>query len=150
MATTRTNAELGERIATLAASFEAEKTYQHDRWHKQDQDLAPLTLLPERMTREIGKLHGLVDGRVSSISQEVKDSVQVAIKEAIRDAITPIADDVREIKAKLSTHDDQIDELQSTVARWSGARVFAAWLVGILVAVAGTTATILGIKAAHG
>lgn len=98
--------ELGERIAALAASFEAEKQYQHDRWHKQAQDLQILVALPERLTREIGRFHGLVDGRVAAISKELERSMEAAIRRAVE----PLSDRVKVLEAKVEGLEGQRTE----------------------------------------
>lgn len=91
--------DVGERIAALSASFEAEKNYQHDRWHKQDNDLQALMSLPERLTREIGRLHGLVDGKVSAISKELERSMEAAIRKAIE----PLSEKVKALESEVES-----------------------------------------------
>lgn len=116
-------AELGERIAALAASFDAEKQYQHDRWHKLDNDLTPLVNLPERLTREIGKLQGIFEGRLTSVSREFERSMEAAITKAL----TPIVNDVAELKSRVETLETNRNQL-------SGAKMFGVWLVQTILA----------------
>lgn len=109
----------GERIAALAASFEAEKNYQHERWHKLDNDLTPVVNLPEKLTRDIGKLQGLFEGRINAVSQEVARATEAAIEKALR----PVTADIRKITDRLDGHDGDIGDLKAFRDRWTGAKV---------------------------
>jgi hypothetical protein len=90
--------ELGERIAALSASFEAEKEYQHERWHKLDNDLTPVVNLPEKLTREIGRLQGIFDGKISTVTREIERSITAAVEKAIE----PLNVEVIDLKTRVS------------------------------------------------
>jgi hypothetical protein len=117
--------ELGERIAALTASFEAEKDYQHDRWHKLANDLTPLSSLPERLTREVGRLHGLIDGKMSTLSRDFERSTEATIARAVE----PIARDVLQLR-------EDVENLKQERQRWTGARIFALWLLSTVLSIA--------------
>lgn len=108
--------ELGERIASLAASFEAEKDYNHDRWHKLNNDLTPIVNLPERLTRDIAKLQGTFDGRIASVSKEVERSITAAIEKAI----DPVRAEVRE-------NSKRIEMLEAANIKADGVKGALAW-----------------------
>jgi hypothetical protein len=103
-----------ERLAALIASFDAEKGYQHDRWHKLDNDLTPVVNLPERLTREIGKLHGLVEGKITSVSKELERSMEAAIRKAIE----PLSEKVKALETEVE--DLKAVRAESTVIRKLG------------------------------
>lgn len=109
--------ELRERVAALAAQFEAFEKYEHDRWHKLNGDLTPVVQLPERMTREIGKIHGLVDGKMLSMTRDFEK----AIKDAVESAVKPLRDDVEKLKL--------------AGQRWTGARMFGMWFISTVLAI---------------
>jgi hypothetical protein len=127
--------ELGERVAALIASFEAEKNYQHDRWHKQDNDLQALMLLPERLTREIGRLHGLVDGKVSAISKELERSMEAAIRKAIE----PLDEKVRLLEA-------DVEGLKGVRAETTTLRKAADYVIHLAMSVVVAVAAVLALR----
>lgn len=121
--------ELRERIAALAASFEAEKGYQHDRWHKLDQDLTPITMLPEKLTREIGRLQGIFDGRLNAASREFERTMEAAIEKALK----PVAEDLNDLKVRigmLETSKNQLTGGQKVVV-WVVQTFFAAVVAAV-------------------
>lgn len=124
--------ELGERLAALSASFEAEKTYQHDRWHKLANDLTPLISLPERLTREIGRLHGIIDGKMSTMSREFERSTESTIARAIK----PVTDDVAQLRNDVAQVSADVEKLKMARQQWTGAKMFALWLLSTVLAVA--------------
>ena len=126
--------ELGERIAALAASFESEKEYQHDRWHKLANDLTPLISLPERMTREIGRLHGIFDGKISTLSRDLERSTEATIEKAIK----PVTDNVAELRK-------DVDALKKARAQLSGAKMFGLWLLQCMFSVIAAITAVLAI-----
>lgn len=115
--------EVGERIASLEATVAALEKYERERWHKLANDMAPLVLLPERLTREIGKMQGTFDGRVSVISKEIERSITAAVEKAIE----PINEALHSVKQRVS-------DLENTQSQWKGARLFAVWVVQTLIA----------------
>jgi hypothetical protein len=117
--------ELGERIASLTASFEAEKDYQHDRWHKLANDITPLLNLPERLTREVGRLHGIMDGKISTMSRDFERSTEATIEKAI----APIVQDVSRLR-------EDVENLKLARQRWTGARIFGLWLLSTMLSIA--------------
>lgn len=131
----------GERLARVEEQLKSLNQYTHDKWHDMAQVLQPLAMLPERMTRENGKLQGMVEGRIAANSKEIERSFTAAIKEALQ----PFTDDLREVKDGLSKHTREIEELKLTSARITGARLFIAWLVGTIVSIAAG----IGIRGAH-
>jgi hypothetical protein len=110
---------IGERIAALSASFDAEKEYQHGRWHKLDNDLTPLVNLPERMTRDIARLHGVFEGRINGATREIERGVESAIERAMK----PINRELMDIKKTLHDHDGEIGELKTWRAQWTAVRL---------------------------
>ncbi len=90
---------IGERLSGLEATVTSLEKYEHDRWHKLAQDLQPLVLLPERLTREMGRLQGTFDGRIVTISKEIERSITSAVEKAIE----PINTDVADLKVKVAT-----------------------------------------------
>lgn len=116
-------AELGERMAALAASFEAEKDYQHQRWHKLDNDLTPVVNLPEKLTREIGRLQGIFDGKLSTVSRELERSMEIAIEKALK----PVTDDIADIKRRVTL-------LETSRNQMTGVRMLGVWVVQTVIA----------------
>lgn len=114
---------VGERLAALSASFEAEKQYQHDRWHKLANDLQPLVNLPVQMARDIGKIQGTFDGRISTVTKEIERSITAAVERAIE----PLSDEVTKLRS-------EVDTLKAGQQQLGGARMFGVWLVQTLVA----------------
>lgn len=129
-------AELGERIAALVASFEAEKQYQHDRWHKLDQDLTPVVMLPEKLVREIAKLQGTFEGRMNSISKEFERSLVDAIEKALR----PVVSDVSDLQSR-------VNKLEIDGNRLSGVKIFLVWAVQTILAA--IVAAVVLVKGQH-
>jgi seryl-tRNA synthetase len=115
---------LGERIAGVEAAFERFERYERERWHKQDNDLTPLLQLPERLTREIGKLQGMVEGRINSVSKDIDRSIAAAIK----DALQPLSQDMVELKAK-------VDELERQRNVLTGAKMTGVFIIQTLLAI---------------
>lgn len=103
--------EVGERVAALSASFEAELKYSHDRWHKLNNDLTPLVQLPERLTRDIAKLQGTFDGRMAAMSKDMERSIQLAVERA-----------VDPVRAEMRDHDQRIVALEAAGERSKGAK----------------------------
>lgn len=122
---------LGERLAGLEAKVDSFEQYTHDKWHDMAQVLQPLALLPERMTREIGKIQGTVDGRINLVSKEIDRSIAAAIREALQ----PLTLDVLELKNKVEELEKQRYVL--TGAKMIGVFIFQT-LLAILTALAGS------------
>lgn len=80
----------GERVASLAASFEAEKNYQHERWHKLDNDLTPIVNLP----RDLAKMEGRLRGEMSTYAT----GFERAVSKAIEKALSPINEELGKIR----------------------------------------------------
>lgn len=129
--------EFGERLASLRASFEAEKDYQHDRWHKLDNDLTPLAQLPERLTREIGRLHGTVDGRLSTMAKDFERSTEVVVAKALK----PATDDLARLAADVETLRGDVENLKMARQQWTGVKVFVLWLVSTLISIGAALAS---------
>lgn len=104
--------ELGERMAALAASFEAEKEYQHERWHKLDNDLTPVIQLPEKLTRDIARMQGLMEGRMEA---------------AIEKAMKPVVDEISSLKTRVGA-------LETSKTQISTARMIAVWVIQTVLA----------------
>lgn len=102
---------LGERMSGLEATVAAFEKYERDRWHKLSNDLQPLVNLPERLTRDIAKMQGVFDGRISTVSKDIERSITAAVERAIE----PVNADV----AKLKT---DVEALQSAHLKDEGAR----------------------------
>ena len=108
----------GERIAGLSAQFDAFEKYEHERWHKLNNDLTPLMQLPEKLTREIGRMQGTFDGRIASVLKEIERTMEAAIEKAIK----PISDEVAELKR-------DVDALKSKSLQETGAKNLAVWFL---------------------
>lgn len=110
--------------------------YEHERWHKLAQDLQPLVLLPERITRDIAKMQGTFDGRISSISNEIQRSITAAVEKAIE----PVDADLAALKVEVAAlQDDRIRRdgatgviqaiLKSPALGWLVGAAITAWAV---------------------
>lgn len=133
---TTSMSDLGERLASLEATVTALEKYEHERWHKLAQDLQPLVLLPERLTREMGKLQGTFDGRVSTISKEIERSITSAVEKAIE----PIHEDMSTIRQRVSN-------LEDAQSQWRGAKLLAVWMVQTLIATVAALVAVFSFKA---
>lgn len=109
--------ELSVKVAQLDERLQAFDKYEHERWHRLNNDLTPLIQLPERMTRELGKLHGIMDGKISTMQRDFERSIEAAIEKAI----APLRADVENLKLARQ--------------RWTGARVFGLWLLSTIIAI---------------
>jgi hypothetical protein len=87
--------DLGEKVAGIDARFAAFEKYEHERWHKLNNDLQPVVALPERVTRDIAKLQGTFEGRINSVSKELER----AITSAVEKAMASVNADVAELRA---------------------------------------------------
>ena len=78
--------DIGERITAITVQFQEFEKYNHERWHKLNNDLQPLVNLPLQIGRDIAKLEGKIeakiDGRLSAIE------VRLSAIEAQRQQVT--------------------------------------------------------------
>lgn len=134
MAPPRGSPDLGERLAALTASFEAEKDYQHDRWHKLDNDLTPVVNMPERLVREMGKIQGIFESKISAVSKELERSMEHAIGRAVK----PVTDDVTGLKSEIAELRKEIEALKTARNQLTGAKIVILWLVQTIVTIVGS------------
>lgn len=136
---------LGERISSLEATVASSDKYAHERWHKLDNDLSPITLLPAQIARDLGKMEGRIQGKIGSITEDMERK----IADAVARAVAPVRDDVCELKTEVSAQQIDIDALKLDLSRWTGARLLLAYIVGVLVAAASALAGLLGLRGGH-
>jgi hypothetical protein len=86
MAPARNSAPIGERISSMEATLEGMRTYQHDRWHKLDNDLTPLINLPNQIGRDIAKLEGKLEAKIDG--RLVAIEIRLSAIEAQRQQLT--------------------------------------------------------------
>jgi predicted RNase H-like nuclease (RuvC/YqgF family) len=143
MAAARANQaeSVGERLAGVEARLEAFDRYTHERWHGLNNDLQVLLALPERLTREVGKLQGIIDGRIASVSKDVERSMEAAISKALK----PVTDDVTELKAEVEGLRKEIEALKTSKQQWTGARIAVTLIVQTVIAAVAATAAVLSI-----
>jgi hypothetical protein len=108
----------GERIAALAASFDAFETYEHERWHKLNNDLTPLVNLPNQMARDLGKMEGRFRGEIKAAT----DNFERIVNDAVARAVGPVNDKVATLEAK-------VEVLEIAHEQQTGAKNLAAWLI---------------------
>ena len=89
--------QLGERLSGVEATLAAFERYERDRWHKLAEDMQPLVNLPAQLARDIGKIQGTFDGRISAITKEIERSITAAVEKAIE----PVNRDVAVLKRKV-------------------------------------------------
>lgn len=115
--------QLGERMAALEASFNASNEYQHERWHRLANDLQPIIALPERITRDVAKMQGLFEGKITSVAKEIDRSITAAIEKALK----PVNDDITALK-------NEVAALQAKQNAWTGAKMLAVWVIQTAIA----------------
>lgn len=128
---------VGERVASLQGRFEAFEGYEHDRWHKLNNDLMPIIALPEKLAREMGRLEGIQSGRLSAISKEF----EATLKEAITQALEPVSKELINLRT-------DVDELKLGAGKNSVVRQLGLWVVQTLISIAAALAAVLSVK--HG
>lgn len=115
--------ELGERVAGLAARFEAFESYEHDRWHQLNNDLTPLVNIEGRIARDLAKM----EGRITA-------TIEATVDKAIAREVKPINDDVLELKAEVASLRVEIEQLKAKGNQLTGAKQLAVWIVQTLIA----------------
>jgi hypothetical protein len=125
---------LGERMAALEAKFDGFDKYTHDKWHEQAQKLQPLYMLPERLTRDVAKLQGTVDGRINSVTKEIERSIVAAIEKAIE----PMSRDITELNTRVTAL--ELSDRQET-----GARRLAVWIAQTVIAAVSAIVAVLAL-----
>lgn len=88
---------LGERLSGVEATLEAFEKYERDRWHKLAQDMQPLVNLPSQMTRDMAKIQGAFEGRISTVTKEIERSITAAVERAIE----PVNNEVASMKSRI-------------------------------------------------
>jgi hypothetical protein len=124
--------DLGERISSLEASVGAFREYESEKWHKLAQDLQPLVMLPERITRDVAKIQGSFDGKLGALEKMLDRSITAAIEKAI----LPMNQDIAELRS-------DVDALKLERQRFTGARRFGVWVVQMLIAATGAIIAVL-------
>lgn len=125
---------VGERVAGIDARLGAFEKYTHERWHALNNDLTPLMQLPERMTRDVGKLQGLVDGKITSLSAELQRSMKAAIDEALK----PVIAEVAELKI-------DVDSLKLKSNQMGGAKMLGVFIIQTIIAAATAVGGVLAL-----
>lgn len=115
--------DLGERISSLEASVGAFREYESEKWHKLAQDLQPLVMLPERITRDVAKMQGNFDGKLGALEKMLDRSITAAIEKAI----LPMNQDISELRA-------DVDGLMLKDQQTTGGRRLAVWVIQTLFA----------------
>lgn len=88
---------LGERLSGVEATLEAFEKYERERWHKLAQDMQPLVNLPSQMTRDMAKIQGSFEGRISTVTKEIERSITAAVEKAIE----PVNNEVASMKSRI-------------------------------------------------
>lgn len=127
--------DIGERVAELSGKFEVFEKYEHDRWHKLNNDLTPLVQLPERLARDMGRLEGLQSGKLSTMAKEF----EIALKEAITQALEPVGKELASLRT-------DVDELKVSAGKNSAVRQLGMWFVQTLISVGAALAAVLSVK----
>jgi hypothetical protein len=130
--------DLGERLAGMEARFESFERYTHERWHQLNNDLQPLTMLPERIARDMGKIQGIFEGRIVSVSKDLERSMEAAIEKALR----PATQDIK----KLQT---DVDRLKIKSGQDSALRRFFTSAIQTILAAIGAFAAIYALMPHH-
>lgn len=126
--------DVGERLARVEARLEASDDYAHERWHKLNNDLQPLMNLPERLARDMGKMQGLFDGKLGSVTKELERSMEAAISKAL----VPVTDDVSGLQREVADLRKEIEALKTARNQLTGAKIVILWLVQTIVTTAGS------------
>lgn len=92
----------GERLAAVEASLNALVGYEHERWHKLNNDLQPIMLMPAQVARDIGRLEGHINGRIESAIKDFGKEIDAAI-EPIRRDVDNLKTQMTEINSARST-----------------------------------------------
>lgn len=137
----RKSMTIGERVAALTALQEAETKYQHDRWHNLDNKLQPVVLLPEKLAREIGKLHGVIDTRIGAISKDFEKSIEAAIAKANDQH----REELKKAVKRIDDHDDDIRDLQDNQLKFTTTKIIVFWLLQSVVSIAGAVGAVYAI-----
>lgn len=128
-------AEVGERVAELTGRFEQFEKYEHDRWHKLNNDLQPLAVLPERLAIELGRLEGIFSGRLSSMEKDFEKQLASTIEKALR----PITSDIAGLKT-------EVEALKLSSGKHSAIRSFAFSAVQLIISVIAAIAAAMSVK----
>lgn len=114
---------IGERMSSLETKVEGFERYEHERWHKLNNDLQPLVALPERITRDVAKMQGNFEGRINSVSKEIERSITAAIEKAIE----PMSAEINRLRS-------EVDVLKLGQHQMTTARRLAVWALQTLIA----------------
>lgn len=79
-------------MSGLEARVDGMDKYAHEKWHDLNNSLTPLALLPERITRDIAKIHGQFEGRIGTITKDIERSITAAVEKAIEPVNANVAD----------------------------------------------------------
>ena len=120
----------GERLAALTAAFEQFEKYEHDRWHKLNNDLQMIVNLP----RDLAKMEGRFRGEVTAVSRAIEKTVA----DAIEKALGPVNQDVADLK-------DEVDALKEDRQQLTGAKMMAVWVVQTIIAALSAFAAVLAL-----
>lgn len=131
----------GMRLVRLEANFKEFEKYTHERWHDLANNLQPLMALPERLTREVGKVQGIFEGRMGTMSKEIERGMEHAIERAIK----PVTEDVTDLRKDVKKLQLDVDELMQERSKWTGARMLGNWAVQTMISVLSAVAAVLAI-----
>jgi hypothetical protein len=125
---------LGERVSSIEATLEGLEKYEHERWHRLSNDLQPLMQMPERLAREVGKMQGIFDGKINSVSKEIERSIMAAIEKAIQ----PMGAEIAELRGEVET-------LKNEQRQMTGARRLGVWLLQTIIAALSAIVAVLAL-----
>ena len=118
---------VGERLSGLEATVGALQQYEHERWHKLDNDLSPLTLLPAQLARDLAKM----EGRLES-----------TLDRALEKELAPIIKDVADLKIDVAS-------LKSKSQQMTGVRKFGEWLAQTVISAIVAIAAVMALGGRH-
>lgn len=125
---------IGERVSSIEATLDALEKYEHERWHRLSNDLQPLVQIPERLAREIGKMQGIFDGKINSVSKEIERSIMAAIEKAIQ----PMGAEIAELRGEVET-------LKTEHRQMTGARRLGVWMLQTIIAAISAVVAVLAL-----
>ena len=127
-------AEVGERLASLEASFKSFEKYSHERWHDLSNDLTPVVNMPGQIARDIGKLEGRIDGKISSAVENITKSVR---------------GDIEKLERRIDGHEDQITGIKLWQSRWTAGKVTTLVIGQALLNAIVAIATVMSVAGRH-